>query len=129
MASRAAFTHRRVFKHHTFRLFAVTRGALLVQSRHREAARRFRDVEAVRIMALHAVHPAFAYRMMLREIELRVCFEMTREARLWVFARIDDELPSRARGDVLAARTVTRFATGTAGHLGALTMQTRMRTR
>ena len=67
--------------------------------------------------------------MMLREIELRVCFEMTREARLWVFARIDDELPSRARGDVLAARTVTRFATGTAGHLGALTMQTRMRTR
>jgi hypothetical protein len=129
VTGRAAFAHRRMFEHNALGLFAMTRGALLVQSSHGEAARRFHDVKAVRVVTLPAIHFAFTHRMVLRKIELSVDFEVTREARLRIFAGIDDELSvSPADRHMFAARAVTRFATGTARHLRRLDVQSRVRT-
>jgi len=130
VTGRAAFAQGRVFEDDALRLLAMTRGALLVQSRHRETARWFHNVEAVRVMALDAIHFAFAHGMVLREVELRVNFEMTREASLRVLSGIDDELSFLvSRRDVFAAGAVARFAAGTARHFRGLDVQTRVWTR
>src|SRR5688572_20475020 len=62
-------------------------------------------------MALHAVHFAFDDRVMLRQVELRVCLEMTLKTRRRVLAGIDDEFAtSTTDSDVFAAGAVTGFA-------------------
>jgi hypothetical protein len=87
--------------------------ALFVLPRHGKSARRFHDVEAVRVVALHAVHLPFGHRMMLRQIELGVGFEMAGEARLRVAPRIHDEFSTAAPCcDVFAAGSVAGFAAG-----------------
>lgn len=129
MASRAALAQRLVFEHHALGLLAMTRRTLLVEARHRESAGGFHDVEAVWVVALHAVHLALTNGMVLRQIELGVDFQVTREARLRVVARIDDELSTTAaRGDMFAARPVTRFASRAARHLRRLDMDSGVRT-
>ena len=103
--------------------------ALLVEPRHRQAtARWLHDVEAMRIVALDAVHLAFADRVVLRQIELSVNFQMTGETCLRIAAGIDDKLgPSTARRDVFAPRTVAGFAARTARHLRRIDVQPRVR--
>ena len=103
---RAAFPQRFMLKDETAGLIAMAARALLVQSRHGQAARRFHDVTAVRIVALHTVHLPFANGMMLREVEVSVDFEMAREARLRIPARIENEFSSSTGCDVFAAGTV-----------------------
>ena len=108
VTGRAAFAQGFVLEHDTLRLRAMATGALLIQSRHRESARRLHDVLPVRVVALHAVHPAFAHGMVLREVELRVDFEVTCETRLRVAPWIHDEFSVPATNcDVFAARTMT----------------------
>jgi hypothetical protein len=107
VARRAAFAQSFVLKDETAGLLAMATRALFVQSRHGQAARRFHDIAAMRIVALHAVHLPFANGMMLGQVEVSVNFEMTCEARLRIPARVDDEFASATRGDVFAAGTVT----------------------
>lgn len=129
VANRAAFAHRFMFKHKWTRLFAMTLRAAFVQARHRKTARRTHDVATVRIVALNAIHPAFNHRMMLRQVELGVSFQMALKTGVRVFAGIDDELPtSSARGNMFAARSMTRFASGQSGHCGVIEMHACMRT-
>ena len=108
---------------------AMTLRAGFVLAREREAARGFHDVHAVRVMALDAIHLAFDDGMMLREVELRVRFEMALEAGLGIAAGIDDEfIVTAPGGDMLAAGAVAGFATLFTGEAGLFEVQTRVRT-
>jgi hypothetical protein len=130
VTSGATFAQRFVLEHHGPGLLAVTRGASLVEPRHRQPARGFENVAAVRVVALHAVHAAFGDGMMLRQIEFSVRLQMALKTRGRVFARIDDELAATAAGlDVQAARPVTRLAPALSGHRRAVEMHPRVRAR
>ena len=74
VADGASLAQRLVFEHKRARLLPMTLCARLVEPRHRQATRRFHDVAAVRVVALHAIHPPFNHRVMLREAEFRVRF-------------------------------------------------------
>src|SRR5688572_5984231 len=56
MTNRAAFPQRLMLENKWPRLIAVTFGTRLVEPPERQPACRFHDVEAMRIMALHAIH-------------------------------------------------------------------------
>lgn len=130
MASGAAFAQSFMFENETSGLFAVAARALFVQPRHAQSPGRLHDIEAVRIMALHAIHFPFTNRMVLREIELGMNFEMTGEARLRFSLRVHDEFsaPAACR-DMLAAGPMARFAAGAADwHHGGLYVNARVRT-
>ena len=129
MATDAALAQRFVLEDKTLRLLAVAIRALFVEPRHRESAGRLHDVVSMRIVALHAVHLSFTNGMVLREVEIRVDFEMTIETGLRIASRINDELAATAADShVFAARTMARFTTGTARHLRRLDVDARMRT-
>ena len=68
-------------------LVAMALRATFVLPRHGQPARRFHDVAAVRIMALHAVHVPFDNRMMLRQIKFGVDVEMTLKTGRRILAR------------------------------------------
>src|SRR5438067_2056047 len=61
-------------------LFAMTFGAALVETRHRQSASGFENVQPVRIVALHAIQATFDDGVMLGQIELGMSFEMALEA-------------------------------------------------
>src|SRR5262249_35957130 len=83
---------------------------------------------SVRVVALHAIHPPFNHRMSLGQAELRMSFQMTLETRAGFFAWVHDKLPAPAtRGNVFAARTMTRFAPRLPDHFSIGQMHTRMR--
>ena len=65
MADRATFPQRRVLKDKRPGLLAVALGAGFIPACHRQAARRFEDVVAMRIMALRAVHLLLQHRVVL----------------------------------------------------------------
>src|ERR1043166_2674865 len=110
------------------RLLAMTLGAVLVQSRHCQAASGLKNVGAMRIMALHAIHATFGDWMVLRKAELRMNAQMTLKAGGWVSAVIHDEFtPATARLDVLAAGTMAGFATALAGHFRPFKVQASVR--
>lgn len=130
VAGNAAFAQRGMLENERMRLRAVALGTAFVQARHRQAAGGFHNVHAVGIVALDAVHLAFDDRVMLREIEFSVRFEMALETRGGVRAGIDDELAApAARRDMQAARPVAGFATLLPGHSGLFEMQARVGTR
>ena len=130
VANHAAFAQGRVLEREGPGLFAVTLGAGFIHPRHRQTAFGSEDIAAMRIMAMDAVHPIFEDGMMLRQLELSVRGEMAFEARGGILAGIQNELPSAAGCDVLAARAVTRFTTTLPGHgAGLFQMDARVRTR
>jgi len=132
VADGAAFAHRGVLENHGARLFPMALGAILIQARHGEPARRFHDVHPVGIVTLDATHFAFNDRVMLREMEFRPDFLVALEAAFGIFARVDNEFfqPAAAsHGDVFAAGTMTRFAAALAGHVGSGETQPCMRAR
>lgn len=129
VTGRAAFAQRFVLVHRALALLTMTRGALLVQPRHRQSARGLHHVRAVRVVALDAIHLPFTYGMVLRQVKLGVNIQVARKARLRILARIDDELPAPAADyDVFASRPMARFTTRTAQHLRAFNMKPRVRT-
>ncbi len=129
MADHAAFAHGLMLKNMRARLLAVTLCTGFIQPRHRQPTRWLHDVQAVRIMALDAIHLAFDDRVMLRQVEFRVRFQMAGETSCRVFAGIDDELIAPAtRLDMQAARPVTGFAPGLPGHFRTFKMNPRVRT-
>ena len=100
-----------------FGLFTVTLRAGFIQSGHAQAPTRFANVTAMGIMALNAIHFSLNDRVMLRQIEFSVLFRVTIKTRGRVLAGIENEFPAAtAKLDVLAAGTVTGFATALAGH-------------
>jgi len=111
MTNRAAFAKRVMLEHNGLRLLTMALRAILVQPGHRQSAARFHDVAAVRVVALHTVHPVFYDGMMLRKVEFSVNFKVALKTGRRVFAGIDNELAASAAGlHVFAARPVARFA-------------------
>ena len=130
VANRAPFPQGLVFKYEGPGLLAMTLRAAFVQPRHRQSAVRFHDVAAVRIVALHAVHPVFNDRVMLRQVELRVDFKMALKAGRRVFAGIDDEFAAPAPDThMLAPRSVARLATGRRRPFQVVLVKPRVRAR
>ena len=72
MTHGAAFPQRLMLENERTGLLAMTFGTALVQPSHRQAAGGLKNVATMRIMALHAIHPAFGDRMMLRKAEFSV---------------------------------------------------------
>ena len=111
VTNNAAFAHRFVLERERARLLAVTLGATFVEPRHRKSTGRFENVEAVWVVALDAVDPAFDDRVVLGQAEFGVSFEMALEAGARVLPGIHNELPAAsARRDMFAAGAVTGFA-------------------
>ena len=127
VANRAPFTQRLVLKDEGTGLLAVALRAILVQPRHRQAARRLENVTPMRVVALHAIHAPLDDRMPLRQMKFRLGLQMALETGGRVLAWIDDKLTaSAARFDVFAARTMTGLAAGLAGHFRVRNMDARM---
>jgi hypothetical protein len=113
-----------------FGLFAMAVAAGFVDARHRKPARRFNDVEAMRVVALNAIHLTFQHRMMLWQMELGIRRNVTLKAGFRLFARVEDEFSATTAGsDVFAPGAMTRFATLLARHFCVGQMQPRMRAR
>jgi hypothetical protein len=130
VANGAAFAQCGMFKYKRSGLFPMALCARFVQTRHCQSSCRFHDVQAVRIVALRAVHLPFENRVMLREMELGVNIQMALKTRLGILSGIDDELfPScPANGDMFTPWPVTRFASARARHCPIVTVKSGMRT-
>jgi hypothetical protein len=129
MARDTAFAQRFVFEDESPRLFTMTFRTLFVETGHGEAARRFHDVESMRVVALHTVHFAFAHGVVLRKVELGVNFEVAGETRLGFATRIHNKSPATTTHcDVFAAGTVARFTARPALHLRCRDINARVRT-
>lgn len=88
--------------------FVQPRDTCLRPDAERSVMRRFEDVRAVRVVALHAIHPVFEHGMVLRQFELRMHIDVAGKARLRLPARIHDEPAASAAGIyVQTARPVT----------------------
>lgn len=127
VADRAAFAHRFMLENKRARLGHVALRATLILPRHGQAALRFEDVTAVRVVAIHAIHVAFDDRMMLRQVKFRLYVQMTLKTGLRFFTGVDDEAGLAAGMDMLAARAVAGLATALAGHRRIFNMQARVR--
>ena len=125
MTDRAAFSQGGVFENKWPRLLAMALGASFVQARHGCASRRFHDVEAVRVVALTAIHFPFGNWMMLRQMELCVDIEVALITGLRIFAGINNEFfaAGSADGDVFACRAVAGFASALACHSAFFQME------
>jgi hypothetical protein len=136
VTNRASLSERFVLKYKWAGLFAMTLSAVLIQARHGQAPGRsaasatwLKDVAAVRIVALNAIHVSLHDRMMLRQPKFGFGLQMTLETRSRVFSRVDNEFaPTATRFDVLASRAMARFATGLTGVFRVIDMHSRMRT-
>jgi hypothetical protein len=98
-------------------------GTRVVEPRHGQAAGRFENVAAMRVMALGAIDLFFDQRMVLGQVKLS--FNRTMTFKTWgrILARVDDEPgPPAACGDMQAARAMTRFASGFTCRLRILKM-------
>ena len=103
-------------------------GAVLVQAGEGQAAGRFHDVCAMRVVTLNAIHSSFDHGMMLRQVEFGMGLQMALEAGGGILARVDDELAAPAAGlGVFAARPMAGFAAGLAAHFGVLDMDAGVR--
>lgn len=117
VADGATFPHRRVLEDEGPGLFAVALAAVFILARHRQAARWFHDVHAVRVMALNAVHFALDDRVMLGEMKFSLGFLMAPKAGFGIFAGIDDEFFQSTTSrhlNMFAARAMAGFAAGLA---------------
>ena len=111
VANGATFTQRLMLEDIRPRLLAVALGAAFIQPAHFRSARWVHNIETMRIVALHTIHVPFDYGMTMRQIKFRMRLLVTAEARARIFAGINNEFTQPSSTfDVLAARTMTRFA-------------------
>jgi len=109
----AAFAHRFMFEDEGPRLLAVTLRATFIQASHHQTAAAFVDVHSMGVVALGAVHLAFADRVVLWKIDFGMRFEVALQASGRIMPRIHDQSTASTAGcDVPTARPMTRFATG-----------------
>src|ERR1700677_246827 len=90
VANRAALPQRLVLKNKRARLVFVTLRATLVLPGHRQAACRFEDIAAMRVMAVYTVHVPFDDRMMLRQVKFALYVQVALKAGVRFFTGIDD---------------------------------------
>lgn len=128
MANHTALAQRFVFENDRTGFPAMALGAALIKPRHGQPARGLKNVAAMRIVALDAIHPAFRNRMVLRQLKLGVNLQVALLANRWIFAGVDDEILSAARRNMFAAGAVTQFASRIAGAAGRGQPDARMRT-
>ena len=128
MAGGASFAQRCVLEDKGPRLRLMALAARFVQADHRDSFGRFHDVQAVRIVALHAIHLAFRDGMMLGKVEFGIDVQVAFVTSLRILARVDDELlpPGASHCDMFAGRAVARFTSVLARRLAAFKMQPRM---
>jgi hypothetical protein len=125
----APFAQGFVFENKWPRLLPMALCAVLIQPRHRQPARWFEYVAAVRIVALDAVHVTFNHWMMLRHAEFRFRLQMALKTRSRVFSRVHNKLTSSSAClDVLAAGPVAGFAARFAVESGVVDVDTGMGT-
>jgi hypothetical protein len=128
VADDATFAQGGVLEDEGAGLLLVTLRASLVIAGKSESARGFHDVQAMRVVALNAVHFALDDGMMLWEVELGLGFKVALETGGGVAAGIDDEFIATAPGGyVQAAGAVAGFATLLAREAGLIEMQARVR--
>lgn len=120
MADEAAFAQGFVFVNKRAALRSVALEAGVVSAHEGDAApvQRLRHVGSaafdwsahVRIVAITTRDFALENGMMMRQLKLGADFEVTLEASLGVFARVDDSAFATARGNMQTARSMARFA-------------------
>lgn len=120
MTTHAAFAYRFVCEDKRAALRGVTLEAGLVLAEQGDAAaldrlRKIRPaafdrVAFVRVVAIGAAHFSFEHRVMMRQIEFRLHFQMALETGRGRFARVDDRVCAAAAFHVKTSRPVTRFA-------------------
>ena len=112
VAAGAAFAQCGMFEYKRPRLCPMALGTGFVPPCHREAAGRLHNVQAMRVVALGAIHFAFRDRMMLGQVEFSVHIQMALKAGLRIFARVDDKFFASRSADrhVFTGRSVARFA-------------------
>lgn len=105
-------------------LFAMALRAGFVQARHRQSSGGFEYIAPVGIVALHAVHVILDQGMVVWQIKFGLNVEVALKTSRRIFARISDELPSAAsRRDMLAARSMARFAACCSGPFQIVPME------
>ena len=110
MASGASIAQGFVFEDERPALLSVALRSTLIQPGHSQSARRFHNVVPVRIVAIHAIHPPFNHRMMLRQVKFSVDIQVALKAGFRRLPQIDNRA-LRATGLVMdTSRAVTRFA-------------------
>ncbi len=108
VADGAAFAQGFVFKNERARLFTMTLRTSMILPRHGQPACWFKNIAAVRIMALHTTHVPLNHRMMRGQLEFCPGLQMTTKTRVGIFAGIDDKFAlAAANFDMPAARSVT----------------------
>jgi len=70
----------------------------------------FDRITLVRVVAIGATHLAFQHRVMMRQLEAGSHFQVTLEAGLRIFQRVNDVAPAAAGFHMFATRYVARFA-------------------
>lgn len=126
MAGRAAFAQGRVFKDKGPGFLPVALGAGFVQPAHGQAAGRFHDIHAMRIMTLHTVHFSFQHWMMIGKMKLGLDLKVTLQTGLRILAGVDDEpveAIATAQSNMFAARAMAGFTAELAGHGAVFNMQ------
>lgn len=111
VTNRASLPQRFVLVNHHFRLLAMALRAAFILPGKRQAACRFENVRAMRVMALDTIHLPFENRMMLRQFKFGVGIDMALETSVRILAWVHNENTSATSClDVFAARTVTGLA-------------------
>jgi hypothetical protein len=117
-----------MLEHKWPRLLPMALGAALGFARHGQAARGFKNISAMRVVALNAIHPALKNGMVLGQMEFRFGLEVAPETGRGLLGRVHDKFaPSAAGLDVLTARAMTRFASGLANQFRVGKMDAGMR--
>lgn len=120
MADRTTLTHCLVLvnKRAALRGVALKAGFVSTQESKAAASERLLHIGPatldgdtdMRVVAISTAHSAFQHRMMVRQLELRTHFQMTLEASLRIFPRVDDRVRRTTALDVQTARPVARLA-------------------
>jgi len=111
----ATFAQRFVLENHGPRLLPMTLRAALVPAGHGQSAAGFKNVAAMRVVALHTIHPPFEDRVMLGQMKLAFAVSVALETSSGVLVWIDDEFGPAASFDMFAAGAVAGFTTRTTG--------------
>jgi hypothetical protein len=118
VANHAPFPQGFMLEDEGARLFAMTFGANLVMPGHSQAASRFQNIAAMRIVTLHAIHVSLIDRVMLRKTKLRLDLQVAIIAGGGVFSRVHDKLSAASSGfNMFASGAMTRFAAGRSGQI------------
>ena len=106
-------------------LFPVAGSTGFVETCHGQSTGGFKNIGAVRVMALDTIHFTLGYGMMFRQMKLGIHLQVTFVAGLGVFAWIHNHFFSAGttRSDMPAAGAVTGFATVLTTHANLFDVQ------